>query len=109
MDSKALIARRRSREMDVELNGHTFTITRPKMADMAHDLTRIELVKRFTVGWDLKNIDLVPGGSSDVEPFDPDLFADYIEDEDSLWTPLSQAIIDMWVKHIDARGESVKN
>lgn len=107
--NKTLQARLKSRERQVEANGHTFTIIRPKMADMSRDWPRIEMVKRFTVGWDIRNIDLVPGGTPDPEPFDAELFADYIEDEDALWMPLSQAIIDLWKEHVAAKDEAVKN
>lgn len=108
-DNKTLAARLKARERAVEACGHTFTVRRPKAAEMALGMTRIEMVRRFTVGWDLKNIDLVPGGTPDPEPFDADLWADYLEDNDDLWPPLSEAILGLWTEHRAAREAAEKN
>lgn len=108
-DNKTLAARLKSRERNVEAGGHTFTIRRPKAADMVHGMTKIDLVRRFTVGWNLKNIDLVPGGTPEPEPFDAELWADYLEDHDDLWGPLFDAIYGMWTEHLAAREAAEKN
>lgn len=109
VDNKTLTARLKSRERIVAVGGHTFTVRRPKTAEMVHSMTRLDLVRRFVVGWNLTNLDLVPGGTPDPEPFDADLWADYIEDNARLWPPLADAILEMWNAHLAARGEAEKN
>ena len=108
-DNKTLEARRKAREKEVPLLGHVFTIRRPKAAEMLQDMTRIELVRRFTVGWDLTAMDLMPGGDPDPEPFDAALFADYVEDEPTLWGPLSDAIHAEWTAYLEQKADTVKN
>ncbi len=108
-DNKTLQARLRSRERNVTVGGHVFTIRRPKPAEMLEDMTRMELVRRFTVGWDLKNMDLVPGGLPDPEPFDPALFADFVEDDMDLWGPLSEAISADWAAYLAQKAATEKN
>lgn len=108
-NNKTLTARIRAREKDVPVGGHVFTIRRPKPAEMLIDMTRMDLVCRFVVGWDLKNMDLVPGGTPEAEPFDPALFADYVEDDVNLWSPLAQAVLDEWHGYLDAKETAAKN
>lgn len=109
MENRTLLARQRAREKAIPLDGHVFTIRRPKPAEMLGDITRIELVRRFTVGWDLKNMDLVPGGTPEPEPFDAALWADYVDDNDALWAPLSEAIVAAWDEHQKALESAEKN
>lgn len=108
-ENKTLTARMRARETVVPVNGHQFTIRRPKPAEMLADMTRMDLVRRFVVGWDLKNIDLVPGGTPEPEPFDAALFADYVEDDETLWQPLAQSVLDAWHGYMAAKDGAVKN
>jgi hypothetical protein len=108
-DSKTLEARRKAREKVVEIGGHAYTIRRPKPAEMLENMTRIELVRRFTVGWDLTNADLVPGGDPEPEPFVADLFADYVDDMPELWGPLSEAIQAEWSAYLEMKATVTKN
>lgn len=108
-DNKTLLARHKARERDVEVGGHVFTIRRPKPAEMFEDMTRIEMVRRFVVGWNLTNMDLVPGGTPDPEPFDSALFVDFVDDEAELWTPLSDAIVAEWKAYLETKAAAVKN
>lgn len=108
-DNKTLAARLKARERSVEACGHVFIVRRPKAAEMVLGMTKLELVRRFVVGWDLKNIDLVPGGTPDPEPFDAALWADYLEDNDSLWPPLTEAILGLWNEHLAAKEAAEKN
>lgn len=75
--NRTLEARLRARERKVTAGGHEFTVRRPKAAEIIEGLDGLDLVRRFTVGWNLTAADLVPGGNPDPEPFDPALFADY--------------------------------
>lgn len=108
-DNPTLAARLRARERQVTVGGHVFTIRRPKPAELVQPLAGLDLVQRFTVGWDLTNADLVRGGTPDPEPFDAVLFRDYIEDEPALWEPLGEAIMGLWREHEAARADALKN
>jgi hypothetical protein len=109
MMSATLQARLRARERNVEVGGHVYTIRRPKPAEMLTDQSRMDLVCRFVVGWDLKNNDLVPGGTPDPEPFEAALFADWVEDDASLWQPLAEAILADWAAYVAAKEAAAKN
>ena len=107
--NKTLHARRRSRERDVPVGAHTYTVRRPKVAEMLEGMTRIELARRYTVGWSLSNLDLVPGGTPDPEPFDLELWSDWLEDDETLWEPLSNAILALLKEHQEAKAAAAKN
>ena len=107
--NRTLEARRRARERNVQAGGHTFVVRRPKAAEILAGLAGLELVRRFTVGWDLANADLTPGGTPDPEPFDAELFADYIEDEPELWPTLAEAIVGLYREHEERKAADAKN
>lgn len=109
MTNKTLQARLRARERNVTVAGHVFTIRRPKPAEMIVDQTRMDLVRRFVVGWDLTNADLIPGGVPEPEPFDSDLFADWVDDNADLWAPLADAILAEWRAYVAAKDDAAKN
>lgn len=111
-----LIAKRlAARESTVEAGGHAFTLRRPT----AYDLSRIragidsgktyDLLCRFVVGWDLREIDLVPGGSPVPAPFDAALWADYLADTPELWSPLGDALTAQIAAHDAALEAAAKN
>lgn len=96
----SLLAKRQaSRETVVEAGGHKWTLRRPTAYERAFDVdkTKFELICGLIVGWDLTELDLVPGGSPVPAAFDRDLLADYMGDHPELWKPL-----------IDAREEIIK-
>lgn len=107
--SKTLEARRRARQRDIVVGAHTYTITRPRAADMVRDMTRIDLINRFVVGWSLCNADLVPGGDPEPEPFDAELFADWVADQPDIWVPLAEAILEEWNRYAAAQEATEKN
>lgn len=109
MTNKTLQARLRARERDVTVGAHVYTIRRPKPAEMIGDQTRMDLVRRFVVGWNLTGADLAPGGTPEPEPFDPDLFADWVEDDTTLWAPLADAILADWRAYVAAKDDAAKN
>lgn len=107
--NRTLEARLRARERQVAAGGHSFTVRRPKAAEIIDGLDGLDAVRRFTVGWNLTNADLVPGGNPDPEPFDAALFADYVEDNPELWPPIAEAIVAMWREHEDRKAADAKN
>lgn len=90
---------RRCRESVVEAGGHQFTIRRPTEAEQAElhfggKTSLLDLVRRFVVGWDLQELDLVPGGSPVAVPFDPEVWAEWVNDQPDLWKPISDGVLD---------------
>lgn len=107
-----LIQRRHAaRETVIEAGGHKFTLRRPT----AYDISRIhagvdsgrtfDLLCRFTVGWDLKEVDLVPGGDPTPAPFSSEVWADYLADTPDLWAPLGDAL----TAQIEARDKALED
>lgn len=110
--SKTLIEKLlRAREKGVEVAGHTFTIRRPTDADVMimRDKAPLDFVTRFVVGWDLKELDIIPGGGPEAVPFDTALWGAWVLDHPEVWDPLSMAIVESYESHVKAREESAKN
>ena len=104
---------RKAREVGVDVNGRQFVIRRPTDEEALRigrdDTDMLGVVKRFTVGWDLTELDLIPGGSPASLPFDPLLFGEWVADQPAVWEPLAQAIMDAYKAHADKREGAVKN
>ena len=104
---------RRAREIGVEAAGHKFTVRRPTdeeaLAFSNEETTLLSVVKRFVVGWDLCEIDLIPGGGADKQAFDADLFGEWVADQPDVWEPLGKAILDAYRAHAEKREAAAKN
>jgi len=114
MDPRVLEEKiRKAREVGVDADGRKFTIRRPTDEEMAIAVANgdglLPIVKRFVIGWDLVEIDLIPGGSPEKVPFDSELFAEWVADQPSVWTPLGNAVIAAYKAHADKRDAAVKN
>lgn len=104
-----LIARmRKARELDVEAGGRRFTVRRPTDMEAARLANGGDLLD-FVVGWDLKEIDLVPGGGPDPVPFDGALFREWIADRPDLWQPVTDAVREAYAAHVRQREDRAKN
>lgn len=102
---------RRARERRVEVGGHSYTVRRPTDAEALRlgGSNYLDLVTRFTVGWDLREMDLVPGGGDTPVDWDADLWAEWVADQPDLWPPLAQAILEAYQDHERARAAAAKN
>lgn len=104
---------RKAREVGVEAGGRRFTIRRPTDEEMmmvrANGDGLLAVVKRFVIGWDLVELDLIPGGGPEKVPFDAELFAEWVADQPELWTPIGTAILESYKAHTDKRDAAVKN
>jgi hypothetical protein len=110
--SKALIEKLiRARERVVAAGGHSFTIRRPTDADALamQERAPLDFVRKFVVGWDLTELELIPGGAPEAVPFDPDLWAAWVGDHPELWEPLATQIVDDYRKHVESREAVEKN
>ncbi|MDP3322643.1 MAG: hypothetical protein Q8S71_03750 [Hydrogenophaga sp.] len=88
---------RKARETTVEANGKKFTIRRPTEAEQAvfyknPKFTPLDMVRQCVVGWDLQEIDVIPGGDPILLAFTHELWVEYVNDNSELWKPLSEAI-----------------
>ncbi|MGL5934256.1 MAG: hypothetical protein ACRCZI_01385 [Cetobacterium sp.] len=105
-------AKRRS---NVEAGGWVFAIRRPTDAEMAklynapQEADRYDLACQFTVGWNLKENDIDPGGAADVLPFVPADFAEWLADEPDIYKALGKAIEQAYFGYAKAREEAKKN
>lgn len=90
------------RETGVELDGHSYTVRIPNQLEMedlyeslnGRILTAARLARAFTVGWNLKEIDLIPGGRPVPAKFEPDVFNEHLGDNHpALAEALSAAIL----------------
>jgi len=103
---------RRARESKVEAGGHTFTIRRPTDAEaqqFADGADAMVLARRFVIGWDLAELDLIPGGSPEPAAFDEDAFAEWVGDHPVVLGKLVNAIVDRYVEHAKVREDAEKN
>ena len=104
---------RKAREVTIDADGHTFTIRRPTdeeaLALRGDEITLVSIVKRFTIGWNLQEIDLIPGGVPVAVPFDYDLFSEWVADRPEVWEPLGNGILDAYRAHSEKRSEAAKN
>lgn len=110
--SKALLEKmRKAREKRVDAAGHTFTILRPTDADAVAMAGRppLEFVERFVVGWDMTELDLVPGGMAEPVAFDSGLWVAWVRDHPDVWDALGMAILDAYESHVKAREAAAKN
>lgn len=112
--SNALIEKiRKARESQVTVSGHTFTVRRPTdeqaMRLHAQGANRFEVARQCTTGWDLKEIDLIPGGGPEPVPFSPELWAEYLADNSDLWGELADAAMNGYRAHAARMEEAAKN
>lgn len=109
--SKALVAKiRKARERVVEVAGHKYTVRRPTDEYVVFQKApeRVDFLREVVVGWDLQEIDLIPGGSPEPVAFTPELWAEYIVDHPELWEPLGLAAIEGYNEFVKARDDSAK-
>lgn len=106
---------RRARESVVEVSGFKFTVRRPTNLEMVEitkgaALTQGDILFKYVTGWEgVKEVDLVPGGTGDLVPFDSALFAEWVSDHPELWAPLTNEVVAKYRAHEAALEESIKN
>jgi len=55
-----------------------------------------DILQRFVIGWNLTELDIIPGGTSVSVPFETELFMDWVADRPDLWSPLTAAVLDAY-------------
>lgn len=102
---------RKAREVEIEAGGHRFTVRRPtdEEAFSFSQYNLIEVVKKHVIGWDLKEIDIIPGGDGAPVTFDREVFCEWVSDNPDVWEPLGTAILEAYKAHAEKRNNTVKN
>lgn len=102
---------RRARETEVEAGGHRFTIRRPTDAEalVINHQSALDVLAQFTVGWNLHEIDLIPGGSPVAVPFDTEDFREWVSDQPSVINVLADAVVQAYLAHVEKRSAAEKN
>jgi len=110
--SKALVEKmRKARDQNVTVDGHTYIVRRPRDGDLREmpDSSTFEFVKRFVVGWDFKELDLIPGGGPEPVEFEPFLWTEWAADHAEVWEELAAPMLDAYTKHKEAVRATEKN
>lgn len=109
--NKLLDRLQKARQRKVDAGGFSFTIRRPTDLQMAKLAGKdaYELVLQYVVGWNLKEIDVVPGGDSIDAEFSAELWQSWIEDHPDLWLPLIEEIKKLYAEHAKLVEDSAKN
>jgi hypothetical protein len=89
---------RKARQARVEVGGFAFIIRRPTLRERDELKSKVthqcDILELFVLGWEgVRNIDLIPGGDTEPAEFSKELFAEWIQDQEELWTPLVDAIV----------------
>lgn len=109
--SASLIERlRASRESQVTTSGgRTFRVRRPTGVQahrIAGDADR--LLRAALVGWDLREIDLVPGGTDEPVPFDVETCIEWLEDRPSEYGDVVRAVDDLMMAYLERIRDAEK-
>lgn len=108
---------RAARQVNVEIDGNSFTVRRPtdmEMAKLKTDAVRqgfsdSDVLRKYVVDWHgVQEIHLIPGGSPVDVPFEADLFMEWVADKPECWSPLVDAILNAYRAHEEARIELEK-
>ena len=102
---------RKARHVTVESGGYAFTCRRPTDLEAMHlGQAKAEDLLDYVVGWKgVKEIDLVPGGTSIEVPFDAALCREWLADRPDMWGPIAQAVIEAYNRHAAELEERTKN
>lgn len=105
---------RKGRESKLQLGDVTLNVRRPTDLESTQMVYTdvVEAVRGASscvIGWDLKQVDWIPGGGDLLTPFSRALFLEWIEDRPALWEPLVNGIKDMLEVRNRRLEESKKN
>lgn len=94
---------KKARQRTCDVGGFTFTVRRPTDLEMLYlrgtKIREGDLLRDFVVDWNLKEIDLIPGGNPEPTTFETELFMTWIEDQPSMWAPLCMVILEAYSAH----------
>ena len=104
---------RKAREIGIEADGRKFKIRRPTDEEWldicTNKPTPLNTIRRFTIDWDMAELDLFPGGGPDKVTFDAEMFSEWIADQPDSWMPLYNGIVSAYNEYNAKREAAVKN
>jgi len=102
---------RKSRETQALACGHNFTVRRPTDLEVSvlrgTTIKQGDLLEKFVTSWDLKEVDIIPGGDGAPVPFSTELFMEWVADQPDVWGPLSSAILTAYESHQTKLAETL--
>lgn len=103
---------RQARQSTVTVGAITFTVRRPTDLEMIlisrDGMAQGDILRRFVLGWDAKEADVISGGTPKHVPFDTELFMEWVADKPECWAPLIEAIIDGYRQHQSQQDDALK-
>ena len=63
---------------------------------------------RFTLGWNLREIDIIPGGDASAVEFSSALLAEWAADQPAVCVAISKAVAESYLRHRKARDDAAK-
>ncbi len=124
---------KKSREKNVVIDGHTFTIARPTPMQALEWLGNVDVnttkawfdsnfalssaswreaawyaIAHFVVDWDLQEIDLIPGGTGASVAFDVELLHEWLLDNPAVLNQLALAVYEAWIVYLQQREDDEK-
>ncbi len=123
---------RAARQRDIEINDHHYTIRRPTPMEAMEWLSSADntkptwmaepfslkskgwrdaawyAVNHFVDGWDVKEIDLIPGGVSVPVPFSVELLGEWLLDRPDVLSQLTIRILDLWIDYNNQQVDDEK-
>lgn len=100
---------RAARETWVQVQGYALLVRRPtalELAEIGGDLRR--LLRTAVVGWQMRELDLVPGGDGQPAPFDADALAEWVADKPTLLNELLERIHEINRAYLESLPELEK-
>ena len=88
--------RHEGRERWIEIDGKRLLLRRPTGGAIAKtQASGEELIKISLVGWELTELDIMPGGTDQRAPFHIDLAMDWLEDNPEAYAKVVNEIIEL--------------
>lgn len=72
-------------------------------------ISHIDVATKFVIGWkDVREDMIVPGGSSDLVEFDPDLWAEVVVDQPGIWDELTSSVLENYLQYRKTKEDRAK-
>lgn len=93
----------KEREIPLDIDGVKIIARRPTHLQMAEldgrEVSVRDLLKLVVTGWEMTELQLLPGGTPKAVPFSTELFMAWAEDKPKAWKPVINAALDAYRAH----------
>lgn len=105
---------RKSRRVEVNINGMTFYGRRPTEQEFGslsiNNMMSYDVCKMFIDGWkNVREVDIVSDGGGDIVEYDKDVFDEWIVDDHVIANEISGKLLNAAVEKINSARELEKN